>query len=103
MTTRRAKMKVGPTTIPLGTPNITSALATTASTIRKPAAADGNEPDRDSGAAHKRGHRPPGVEPLPEKGEENRRQVGRRRDDERHPRDQGGGVGGGADTSRQPD
>src|SRR2546422_11459311 len=38
MTTRRAKMKVGPTTIPLGTPNITSALATTASTIRKPAA-----------------------------------------------------------------
>ena len=69
----------------------------------RPARADGDEPDGDRGAAHQRGHSPPGVEPLPEKGEEDRRQVGRRRDDERHPRDEGGGVGGGADTSRQPD
>src|SRR2546421_7814552 len=68
-----------------------------------PARADGDQPDGDGGATDQRGHRPPRVEPFPEEREQYRRQVRRRRDDERNARDEGRGVGSGADASRQPD
>src|SRR5256884_6376081 len=41
MMASRAKMKVGPITIPRGTPSRTRVVATTARTIRKPAATSG--------------------------------------------------------------
>src|SRR6266566_1952082 len=68
-----------------------------------PARADGDEPDGDERAAYQRRDRPPRVEPLPEKREQDGGQVGRGGDDKRDAGDQGGRIGGGADACRKPD
>src|SRR5438034_2297431 len=69
----------------------------------RPARADGDEPDRDQGSPDEGRDRAPRVEPFPEEGEQDGRQVGGRRDHERDAGDQRGRVGRGADTRREPD